>query len=65
MLIFQNDFKVPLSQIPQIITQSKYPERDPNLKDNWRGRARKDITNLDKDIIKVIWFLCRLEKGNI
>ncbi|XP_060556179.1 leucine-rich repeat protein soc-2 homolog [Ruditapes philippinarum] len=47
-----NDFKVPLSQIPQIITQSKYPERDPNLKDNWRGRARKDITNLDKDIIK-------------
>ena len=51
---FQNDFQVPLVEVPQIITRSKYPPRDPNLKDNWRGKARQDISSIDDQIIQVI-----------
>lgn len=53
-ICLQNDFQVPLSDIPQIVTSSKYPERDPNLRDNWRGRSRKYSSNIDNQIIKVI-----------
>ena len=52
--MLQNDFHVPLMEVPQIITKSKYPPRDPNLKDNWRGRARQDLSNMDDQIIQVI-----------
>ena len=41
-------------EVPQIITKSKYLPRDPNLKDNWRGRARQDLSNMDDQIIQVI-----------
>ena len=52
-IYFQNDFHVPLTEVPQIVTKSKYPARDPNLKDNWRGRARQDLSNIDDQIIQV------------
>ena len=44
---------MPLVDVPQIVTRSNYPARDPNLKDNWRGRPRQDISNLDDQIIQV------------
>ena len=45
---------MPLTEVPQIVTKSKYPARDPNLKDNWRGRPRQDLSNIDDQIIQVI-----------
>ncbi|KAL4239434.1 hypothetical protein ACF0H5_000249 [Mactra antiquata] len=41
-----NDIQLPLCDIPQIVTRSNYPERDPNLANDWKGRPRQDITNL-------------------
>ncbi|KAL3877356.1 hypothetical protein ACJMK2_035078 [Sinanodonta woodiana] len=48
-----NCFEIPWNELPQIIAKSKYPPRDPNLKDNWRGRPRQDITNMENDIIQI------------
>ncbi|KAH3866966.1 leucine-rich repeat protein lrrA-like [Dreissena polymorpha] len=50
--IESNDFSLPLTEIPMIITKTRYPERDPSLKDNWRGRARQDLPYL-QNVIKV------------
>lgn len=47
-----NDFQIPLSEVPQILMETKYPERDPDLKDNWRGRPRQVALKLDSTIIK-------------
>lgn len=51
---FQNRFNIPWYDVPQIVTQSKYPQRDPELKDNWRGRARQDLSMLGDKVIKVL-----------
>ncbi|KAK3610727.1 hypothetical protein CHS0354_028120 [Potamilus streckersoni] len=48
-----NCFKIPWDKVPQIIPKAKYPPRDPNLKDNWRGRPRQDITDMENDIIRI------------
>ncbi|KAJ8318376.1 hypothetical protein KUTeg_003467 [Tegillarca granosa] len=45
-----NNFKIPKNEVPQIIKKTKYPARDPKLKDNWRGRPRQDIGMTEEDI---------------
>jgi len=52
-LKFQNDFSVPLKDVPILVASTHYPDRDPHLKDNWRGRPRQDISNITDKIIKV------------
>ena len=54
MLFFpQNEFKIPLSDVPQITVQTKYAKRDPNLKDNWRGKIQRGVNQLQGMIVKV------------
>ena len=42
----QNRFPMDALNIPRLATVSSYAERDPNLKNNWRGKGRQDITNI-------------------
>jgi len=53
VLKFQNDFSVPLKDVPILVASTHYPDRDPDLRDNWRGRPRQDISNITDKIIKV------------
>lgn len=41
----ENKFGVPLGEVPRIIRKGVYAERDPKLKDDWRGRGRRDLEN--------------------
>lgn len=45
---------MPLTDVPIIALGNKYADRDPSLRDNWRGRPRQDISTLQGKIIKVI-----------
>ncbi|XP_046350543.2 leucine-rich repeat protein SHOC-2-like [Haliotis rufescens] len=52
--IDENKLGMPRHEVPMVVRQSKYPPRDPSLKDNWRGRPRQDLTGLESSIIQVI-----------
>ncbi len=39
---FQNMFRVGMEDVPQIVFTPTYMPRDPNFKDNWRGKCRMD-----------------------
>ncbi|VDI59563.1 Hypothetical predicted protein [Mytilus galloprovincialis] len=51
--LVDNQFNIPWDEVPQIINSSKYPDRDPTLKNNWRGRPRQDLSMNDVPIIKL------------
>ncbi|RUS76272.1 hypothetical protein EGW08_015965, partial [Elysia chlorotica] len=42
--MFFNKFEVPYSEIPYIIKKTHYAERNPELKNNWRGRNNASMT---------------------
>ena len=44
-----NNLKIKSDKVPKLTAQIKYPERDSNLKDNWRGRTRQDYIPLSGD----------------
>lgn len=41
--IDENDFGLPLMEIPQVAFAAHYAPRNPNMENNWRGRNRKNI----------------------
>ncbi|KAK2180135.1 hypothetical protein NP493_458g04035 [Ridgeia piscesae] len=43
----RNDFGLDMLKVPQRMVQSMYAPRDPALKDNWRGRGREDLCNVE------------------
>ncbi|XP_061181833.1 leucine-rich repeat protein soc-2 homolog [Saccostrea echinata] len=49
----ENCFNIPWYDVPQIVRQSHYPPRNPELKNNWRGRARQDLSMMEDKIIKM------------
>ncbi|XP_020605676.1 leucine-rich repeat-containing protein 1-like [Orbicella faveolata] len=44
----KNKFKLRAEKVPKLTKQVKYPEKDLNLKDNWRGKLREDYIEPDK-----------------
>jgi len=42
--------------VPRLTRPSFYPPRDPNLKDNWRGRVRADQVTVEVDKVCTIMF---------
>ena len=40
--------------VPRLVRPSFYPPRDPNLKDNWRGRVRADQVAVEVDKVCVM-----------
>lgn len=45
--IGENDFGLPRNEVPGINFEVSYPPRDPDLKNNWRGRNRTDLGAFD------------------
>ncbi|XP_013388431.1 leucine-rich repeat protein SHOC-2 [Lingula anatina] len=43
----ENNFGLPVEEIPSILINSKYAPRDKALSHNWRGRGRKDQTEIE------------------
>ena len=43
----QNNFGMHHLLVPQVVMQNKYSPRDPSQSDNWRGRPRQDIVQVD------------------
>lgn len=54
---FQNDLGLDILKVPQVIRQSMYAPRDPALKDNWRGRGRQDLCNVEVTQVRDLTFL--------
>lgn len=42
--IGENDFGLPRNEVPEINFEASYPSRDPDLKNNWRGRNRTHLS---------------------
>ena len=45
----KNQFKLKAEKVPKLTKQVKYPSRDPNLKNNWRGKTREDYVEPDEE----------------
>lgn len=43
LFFIQNEFDLNLDEVPEIYTTARYLVRNPDLKNNWRGRKREDI----------------------
>lgn len=51
----KNKFKLKAGKVPKLTKQVKYPDKDPNLKENWRGKLREDY--IEPDEVKTIQIL--------
>ena len=45
----KNKFKLKAEKVPKLTKQVKYPSRDPNRKNNWRGKTREDYIEPDEE----------------
>lgn len=57
----KNKFKLKAEKVPKLTKQVKYPEKDLNLKDNWRGKLREDY--IEPDEVKTIDILNEVDEG--
>ncbi|XP_064617118.1 leucine-rich repeat protein SHOC-2-like [Liolophura sinensis] len=39
----ENNFHIPWHKVPLLTVQNRYASRNPELKDNWRGKVRPDV----------------------
>lgn len=51
----KNKFKLKAWKVPKLTKQVKYPDRDPSLKEDWRGKVREDY--IDTGEVKTIEIL--------
>ncbi|KAL9956290.1 hypothetical protein ACROYT_G037750 [Oculina patagonica] len=58
----KNKFKLKAAKVPKLTKQVKYPEKDPNLKENWRGKMREDY--IEPDEVKTIQILNEVDEDS-